>query len=228
MTRFKICGLRETGHAVAAADSGADFLGFNFVHGVRRRLSEERGQAVISGYRALSGDGGPKLVGLFANQTLEEVNRTVGRCGLDLAQICGDEPLDYLDGVDVPVIRQIRVRVDGPIDRTVAETLGAVSAITDRGHMALLDRHVAGALGGTGLSFDWDVARQVAERYDILLAGGLSPDNVASAIERVRPWAVDVSSGVETGGVKAPDKILAFARQVRKPARRTPHKDMSP
>ena len=228
MTKFKICGLRETGHAVVAADSGADLLGFNFVHGVRRQLSEERGQAVISGYRALRGDGGPKLVGLFANQTLEEVNRTVRRCGLDLAQICGDEPLDYLDRVDVPVMRPVRVRVDGTSDRTVAETLDTVSAIRDRGHMVVLDRHETGALGGTGLSFDWDVARRVAERYDIILAGGLSPDNVRSAIERVRPWAVDVSSGVETGGVKAPDKILAFARQVRKSDRRTPHKDMSP
>ena len=81
--------------------------------------------------------------------------------------------------------------------------------------MVVLDRHQAGALGGTGLSFDWDIAREVAERYDLLLAGGLSPDNVASAIDRVKPWAVDVSSGVETNGVKDPDKIVAFARQVR-------------
>jgi len=216
MTRSKICGLREPGHAVIAADSGTDFLGFNFVHGVRRQLSEERGHAVISEYRKLRGEGGPKLVGLFANQPLEEVNRIVGQCDIDLAQICGDEPLDYLDRVDVPVIRQVRVRADGPGDGAVAEVLDTVSAVADRGHMVVLDRYQAGTLGGTGLSFDWDIAREVAERYDFLLAGGLSPDNVASAIDRVKPWAVDVSSGVETNGVKDPDKIVAFARQVRR------------
>ena len=215
MTRFKICGLREASHAVVAAESGADFLGWNFVHGVRRQISEERGKAAISEYRKLRGEGGPKQVGLFANKPLEEVNRIVRRCGLDLAQICGDEPLDYLDRVDVPVIRQVKVRVDGPTDSAIAEALETVSAVADRGHMVVLDRHEAGALGGTGLSFDWDIARKVAERYDFLLAGGLSPDNVASAIDRVRPWAVDVSSGVEKDGVKDPDKIVAFARQVR-------------
>ena len=215
MTRFKICGLREPGHAVIAADSGADFLGFVFVHGVRRQLSEEQGHAVISEYRGLRGEGGPKLVGLFANQPLEEVNRIVARCDVDLAQICGGESLDYLDRVDVPVIRQVRVRADGPGHSAVAETLNTVSAVADRGHMVVLDRHQAGALGGTGLSFDWDIARKVAERYDLLLAGGLSPDNVASAIDRVKPWAVDVSSGGETDGVKDPDKIVAFAQKVR-------------
>ncbi len=215
MTRFKICGLREPGHAVVAAESGADFLGFNFVHGVRRQLSEEQGQAVISEYREVHGEDGPRLVGLFANQPLEEVNRIVERCGLDLAQICGDETLDYLDRVDIPVIRQVRVRVDGPHHAAVAETLEAVSAIADRGHLVLLDRREPGALGGTGLSFPWDIAREVAEHHDFFLAGGLSPDNVAAAIDEVQPWAVDVSSGVETNGVKDPDKIVAFARQVR-------------
>jgi len=218
VTMFKICGLRNPHHAAVAAASGANFLGFVFVHGARRKLSEERGRAVVSEYRELHGERGPKLVGLFANQSLKEVNRIVAQSGLDMAQICGDESLDYLDRVEVPVIRQIRVRVDGPRNSNVAAILDAVSAVVAQGHMVVLDRHQAGTLGGTGLKFDWDIAKQVNNRYDFLLAGGLSPNNVAAAIDQVNPWAVDVSSGVETNGVKDPDKIVAFAQQIRRSA----------
>ncbi len=219
MTRFKICGLRETGHAVTAAEAGADFLGFAFVHGVRRQLSEEQALAIIQDYRALKGSGGPLLVGLFANQPLDEVNRIVESCNLDFAQLCGDERPDYWRHVAVPIIKQVRVSVEGESGAVLAGVLRRVDEVVSGGHTALLDRHEKGALGGTGLSFDWRIAAEVAKRFDFLLAGGLSPENVGRAIATAGPWGVDVSSGVEADGVKDPGKITAFAEEVRRASR---------
>ena len=215
MTKFKICGLMDVQHAVVAAEAGADFMGFNFVPGVRRQLSEEQARAIIQKYRRIKGNGGPKLVGLFADQPLDDVNRIARSFGLDLAQLCGDEPSEYWERLAVPVIKQIKVGDQDSHDATVADVLRRVEEVVSRGHMALLDRHEEGALGGTGRSFDWSVAREVAGHHDFLLAGGLSPDNVQQAIATTYPWGVDVSSGVETDGVKDSEKIAAFAEAVR-------------
>ena len=211
MTRLKICGLREARHAKAAADAGAGFLGFNFVPGVRRQLSESEGRRIIDEYRDSQGSGRPTVVGLFANQPLSDVNRIVEDCGLEMAQLCGDEPPDYWEQVDVPVIRQIKVRDGADSNRTIEH----VEEVVARGHIASLDSHQSGFLGGTGRTFDWSIARDVADHHDFLLAGGLDPDNVGDAIEKVGPWGVDVSSGVETNGVKDLAKIAAFAERVR-------------
>ncbi len=216
MTRFKVCGLRSLGHALVAADAGADFLGFVFVHGVRRQIGEEQAAAIIGEYRRLRGDDGPRLVGLFANQPLEEVNRIASSCGLDYVQLCGDEPPEYWARVEARVIKQVKVRDDVPREQAVQRVLEQVAQVVSHGALPLLDRYEAGALGGTGRTFDWGVAREVAARHDFLLAGGLSPDNVEQAIAAVGPWGVDVSSGVETDGVKDPRKILAFAEAVRR------------
>jgi phosphoribosylanthranilate isomerase len=214
MTRFKICGLRESAHAVVAAESGADFLGFNFVPGVRRQVAVDEARRIIGEYRHVRGEGGPGLVGLFADQPIDEVNRIVGSCRLDFAQLCGDEPSEYWGRVEVPVIRQIKVPggAAGDVTREIEER---VEEALSRGYTPLLDRREAGHLGGTGRSFDWRVARDIAADHRIVLAGGLTPENVAEAVRTVGPWGVDVSSGVETAGVKDLDKIRAFAEQVR-------------
>ena len=216
MTKFKICGLREAEHAVAAAEAGASFLGFVFVPGVRRQLTVEKAKAVIEEYRRRRGGDGPRLVGLFADQSDEEVNRIIGECGLDLAQLCGDEPAEYWSGIDAPVFKQIKVRDGGSRHQTVARTLQRVDEVVSAGAVPLLDAYEAGALGGTGRSFDWSVAREVAGRYDVVLAGGLSPENVSDAIATARPWGVDVSSGVESDGVKDLRKIAGFAEAVKR------------
>ncbi len=215
MTIFKICGLRDASHALVAAEAGASFLGFNFVHGVRRQLMEEQGQAIIQEYRRQRDAGGPKLVGLFANQPLDEVNRIIASCGLDFAQLCGDEPPAYWRRVDAPVFRQVKVREYPSMDMTISETLRQVEEVVQNDGIPLLDRYEEGALGGTGRAFNWSIAARVAEEYDIILAGGLTPENVKEAISTVNPWAVDVSSGVETGGIKDPRKIVAFAQAAR-------------
>ena len=216
MTRFKICGLREVEHATTAADAGADFLGFVFVPGVRRQLSQQRARDIIEEYRRLKGKSGPRLVGLFANQPLDEVNHIVSRCGLDLAQLCGDESPEYWRQVDAPVIRQIKVRDDGLTNETVADVIRRVDEVVSHDCIALLDKRETGQLGGTGRSFDWSIAREAGKHYDFVLAGGLSPDNVGRAIASASPWGVDVSSGVETNGIKDMKKIAAFAEEVRR------------
>ena len=214
MTRFKICGLRTVEHALAAADVGADLLGFVFVEGVRRQLQPDEAAEIIELYRRRQAKGGPEIVGLFANQDVEDVNRIIRLCGLDYVQLCGDEPPEYWDSVDAGVIRQVKVSACGCRDELTRRVMADVEAAVSRGHRVVLDNHVDGSLGGTGRAFDWEVAREVAGTHDIFLAGGLTPENVAAAISIARPWGVDVSSGVETDGVKDVVKIRAFARAV--------------
>ena len=221
MTKLKICGLRDIDNAVVAADAGADFLGFNFVPGARRRITQERGRFLITEYRRRRGAGGPRLVGLFADQPLDEVNRVSDFCGMHMVQLCGDESPEYWAKVDRPIIKQLKVRDQGPWANAVAETQSLVEEVAEHGHVASLDRYEPGALGGTGLSFDWSIAAQIARKQQFLLSGGLSPDNVVKAITVVEPWGVDVSSGVETDGVKDPQKIAAFAAEVSRADERT-------
>ena len=216
MTRIKICGLRDAGNALVAADAGADLLGFVFVEGVRRQLRMDEAAKVIEEYRESHGPSVPKLVGLFANQPVDFINAAVRKCGLDIVQLCGDEPPTLWSALDAGVIRQVKVRDDVPRKVAVDDARRKVSEAVSDGHRAVLDKYHAGSLGGTGLSFDWAVAEQVAREFDVLLAGGLTPQNVNAAIKTASPWGVDVSSGVETDGLKDPSKIVAFAAAVRK------------
>lgn len=211
MTRIKICGIRRAADALVAAQAGADFIGLVFVPGRRRLLTEEDACSVVSDLRAL-GENAPKVVGLFADQPLDEVNRIVEECALDMAQLCGDESSDYCARMKVPAIKVVHVADS----RTSEEVLSAVEGLKQQGHLVTLDRKVVGLQGGTGLSFDWSIAQEVAHHgLPFLLAGGLTPDNVADAVRMVQPWGVDVSSGVETGGAKDPNKIRAFIETVR-------------
>ena len=216
MTKLKFCGLRDADNALAAANAGADFLGLNFVPGVRRRITQDQAQSIVECLRSRLSTRVPTLVGLFANQPVDEVNRIAEHCGLDLAQLCGDEPQEYWDEVVVPVIRQIKVRDDLSTGAAVEMAARQIEEVAAAGYMAMLDKYEQGALGGTGRTFDWRIAGELASRYDLILAGGLTPGNVARAVAEVRPWGVDVSSGVETDGVKDAAKIRRFAQEVRR------------
>ena len=156
------------------------------------------------------------MVGLFAGQPLTEVNDTIRACRLDLAQLCGNESLDYCRQTEAGVIKVLHVPGDQPEKRVIADLAELVSAYSEAGHMVTLDRLVAGIPGGTGLTFDWSIAQELSRRgHSFLLAGGLVPENVAQAVASVKPWGVDVSSGVETGWVKDHEKILAFISNSR-------------
>ena len=214
MIKLKICGLRDATNALVAADAGADFLGFVFVPGARRQLTLEWARAVIKEYRREWRKSEPQLVGLFADQSMDDVNHTIEWCGLDLAQLCGDESHEYWRSVVVPVIKHVRVPDQERRDQSIADIRRRLEEIACHGHMATLDRYEVGSKGGTGHTFDWSIAAAVAKEREFLLAGGLTSENVAEAIEMVCPWGVDVSSGVETNGQKDARKIEAFAAEV--------------
>ena len=215
MTRVKICSIQAVEHALAAAKAGADYIGFNFVPGVRRRLPEEKARQMVKAYREKRDHGRPNLVGIFVDQPLDEVNRILDTCDLDMAQLSGLEPLDYCLHVERPVIKAVHVPL-GQSEELVVNTLDAVLAELEAvGILPLLDPEVAEAPGGTGNAFDWAIAQELALRHRFLLAGGLSPENVGQAMHNAHPWGVDVSSGVETGGIKDPEKIRAFIAKTR-------------
>ncbi|MCH7606018.1 MAG: phosphoribosylanthranilate isomerase [Chloroflexi bacterium] len=216
-TKVKICGIRTLDDARVAADAGADFIGLVFVPGRHRRLEPDAAAAIVSGLKN-SGDNGPQIVGSFADQPLEEVNQTIEGCGLDVAQLCGKESLDYCSQTRAQVIKVVHIP-DSSSDRSPIEALAErIRTYRTAGNLVTLDRLVEGLQGGTGERFDWSIATELATQgYSFLLAGGLDPENVAQAVASVRPWGVDVSSGVETGGVKDHAKIRAFIHNARQP-----------
>ena len=163
-------------------------------------------------------------MGLFADQDVEHVNSVARLVGLDMVQLCGSEPPEYWARVEPLIIKVVHVphAASGDTDDqyAVVETVEArLHAINDAGHIALLDRESSVQPGGMGQTFDWSVARELAALgHRFILAGGLTPENVGSAIDTVKPWGVDVSSGVETDGVKDADKIRSFIAAARKGA----------
>ena len=215
MTHVKICSVQAAEHALAAADAGADFVGFNFVPGTRRRLERDAARRMVQEYRERHGTNGPRLVGIFADQPLEEVNRILTECDLNTAQLSGQEPVSYALQVERPVIKAVHVPIGQPQDRTIDDLDRLLRKLETEDILPLLDPHVDGALGGTGTAFDWAIAEALAPSHRFLLAGGLTPDNVAYAVESVHPWGVDVSSGVETSGTKDPEKIRSFIQSAR-------------
>ncbi len=216
MIRVKICGIGNPQDACVAAEAGADFIGMVFVPERHRRIAPDDAKAVVEAVRDLGGSSSPRMVGLFADQPLEEVNEVVTHCGLDAVQLCGRESVEYTAAVDCQVIKVVHVPASYKTPDDVPELAGRVREYDESGCMVTLDRLVEGIQGGTGLSFNLDVAASLSRRgSSFLLAGGLTPANVGRAISIVRPWGVDVSSGVETLGKKDRRKIQRFVTNAR-------------
>ena len=199
-------------------------MGIVFVPERHRRVDTDTAKSIVRTLRSSSlsapeaalGHTFPKVVGLFADQDLDEVNRIIDACKLDAAQLCGKESLKYCQGVRAQVIKVVHVEATASSHSDIKELAERAAAYINAGHLVTLDRLVAGIQGGTGHSFDWEIARELSRSgLSFLLAGGLSPDNVAQAVAEVRPWGVDVSSGVETDGVKDHNKIRAFIKNAR-------------
>ena len=219
----KICGVRRREDALVAAGAGADYVGIVFVPGRRRRIAPGEARIITEALRANGGAGGgdapnaPQSVGLFGDQPLAEALDTIAVAGLDAVQLCGDESVAYCRQALtlVPVIKVLHIP-DNAGDDEIAGVARRIDEYAAAGCMITLDSQVAGLHGGSGQAFDWRIAARLsangpdAGRRRFLLAGGLTPDNVAAAIAAVRPWGVDVSSGVETGGVKDAAKIRRF------------------
>ena len=217
-TTVKICGVRRLEDALVSAEAGADYFGMVFVPGRRRRIEPEAARIITDGLR--DGDrAGPESVGLFGDQPLDEVLETIATAALDYVQLCGEEPLDYCRAVlrCAGVIKVLHVSNDDSAD-AIADVANRIDVFAAAGCTVTLDSQVTGLHGGTGQSFDWRIAAELAASgRRFLLAGGLTPDNVAEAVAVVQPWGVDVSSGVETDGVQDTAKIRQFVANARRP-----------
>jgi phosphoribosylanthranilate isomerase len=211
-TRVKICGIRDENHALAAIEAGADFIGLVFAPS-KRQVSPAKAREIASAVKKSSD--AAKVVGVFVNAPSARVNELADFCALDWVQLSGDESWEYCRDVVRPVIKAIRVGRQSP-EELHAELSTGGKLLPPHGFIALLDSRVEGKYGGTGESFDWISAQQMAKGFPVIIAGGLDPKNVARLIETVAPWGVDVSSGVETGGVKDTAKIRTFIEEVRK------------
>ena len=215
MTAVKICGVRRLSDALTAAAAGADYVGLVFVPGRRRRISPAAARIITDGLRAGGADA-PQSVGLFGDQPLAEVLDVIAAAGLDWVQLCGAESLEYCRQAQLRagVIKVLHVPDGADADR-IAAIGQAIDAYAAAGCIVTLDSQVAGRHGGTGQAFDWRIAAQLAVGRRFLLAGGLTPENVADAVATAHPWGVDVSSGVETGGAQDAAKIRQFVARAR-------------
>ena len=215
MPRVKIDGVRRLEDALIAASAGADFIGVVFVPNRRRRVSVEQGRRIVEAVKTAA-ENPPKVLGLFADQPLEEVEASVRGSGVDMVQFSGSESIAYCDQAPLPVFKTIHVSEHAGSPE-LEELRRRITALRDRGHMAVLDRAVAGLRGGTGQTFDWGVATRLSEEgLHFMLAGGLTPENVGDAVMQVNPWGVDVSSGVESRGAKDPEKVRRFIAEAKR------------
>jgi phosphoribosylanthranilate isomerase len=212
MTRIKICGIGDENHALAAVEAGADFIGLVFAPS-KRQVTPIKACEIASAVKKSSDV--TKVVGVFVNAPASQVNEIADFCALDWVQLSGDESWEYCREIVEPVIKAIRIGQQSP-EELYAELSAGDELLPSQRFITLLDSQVEGEYGGTGESFNWNLAQQVAKWFPIIIAGGLDPKNVARLIETVRPWGVDVSSGVETGGVKDIAKIRRFVEEVRK------------
>ena len=213
MTYIKICGIREEAHALAAVEAGADFIGLVFASSPRQ-VTPAQAERIVA---ALKQSGSAtEAVGVFVNRPAAEVNRVADACHLDWVQLSGDEPWQYCLDIKKPVIKALRVPKYQHPD-TIRDNL-AISErmLSSQKHMYLLDSRVKGKYGGTGTAFDWSLARLATERFVVIIAGGITPENVAQVIKMAAPYGVDASSGVETDGTKDMTRIMALIEAVRK------------
>jgi phosphoribosylanthranilate isomerase len=217
----KICGIMQPEHALMAAEHGADMVGLVFAES-RRRVSTETALLIAQAVATLHKP--PLLVGVFVNEPLERVLAIARGVGLGAIQLSGDEPPEYVAECTqhYPVIKAVRCP-PGNAPEEAVRTLEAYGQLAPGGSERLhflVDAFRPGEYGGTGRLADWSLASALASRYDIVLAGGLDPSNVAGAISAVSPWGVDVSSGVESDGVKDPRLIAEFLAAARQTSRK--------
>ncbi|MEP0202688.1 MAG: phosphoribosylanthranilate isomerase [Halioglobus sp.] len=201
-TRIKICGITRVEDALTAAQAGADAIGLVFYPSSPRAVSVEAAREIVANLPPFVA-----AVGLFVNETAPEIDRIYKRVGLDLLQLHGDETPQFCTSLGVPFLKALRVKPGDDVSQLMSSWCDARSI--------LLDAFKQGVPGGTGEVFDWSqVPRSQAGR--IVLAGGLTPDNVGSAIKATQVAAVDVSGGVESSpGLKSSEKIAAFVSAVR-------------
>ncbi|MBI5963011.1 MAG: phosphoribosylanthranilate isomerase [Chloroflexi bacterium] len=244
MTKIKICGIKTLKDALAAIDAGADYLGFNFYSKSVRFIEKETCAEITSVLKREHPQ--IKLVGVFVNSSVDDVKNILETCSLDLAQLHGDETPEMVTAFNGKAFKAIRLSAQ-PVDTSVYPFLSvdtsvrpfakqsvdtsahpfAKQSVDISAHLfakqsvecpaLLVDAAVKGVYGGSGVTADWSAAAELAKKYPLLLAGGLTPENVADAVRRVKPWGVDVASGVESSpGSKDVAKTSAFVKEVKR------------
>ncbi|MCC7083138.1 MAG: phosphoribosylanthranilate isomerase [Burkholderiales bacterium] len=202
-TRIKICGITRVEDALAACAAGAHALGFVFHAPSPRNVSPETAREIVSGLPPFV-----TTVGLFVDRPADEVERVAARVPLDLMQFHGDETPEFCRRVGRPYLKVVRMR-SGIDLLEYARRFGDARGL-------LLDAYVSGTPGGTGTRFDWSLVPGGLP-LPIVLSGGLTPETVGEAVRALKPWAVDVSSGVEAAkGIKDPQRIRDFIAGVRR------------
>jgi phosphoribosylanthranilate isomerase len=200
-TRVKICGITNVEDAIQAVEAGADALGFVFYEKSPRCVTPSQVQKIIAELPPFV-----TTVGLFVNEEIPQVRRIMTGARLDVVQLHGDEAPEDCIIEPLRVIKALRVKNAASLKGTDRYQVSAL----------LLDAWSDKGYGGTGEQFDWQLVRQLTANRPLILAGGLSPANVAIAVQEVRPYAVDVSSGVEVEpGKKDHQQVAEFIRQVR-------------
>jgi phosphoribosylanthranilate isomerase len=212
VTRVKICGISEIEHALVAAEAGADFLGLVFAEG-RRKVSPKTALEISKAVRGRKDR--PQIVGVFADLPAEEVNRIAEYCSLDRVQLSGEETWQFCLRIGLPITKTIHISPTATAVQVLAAITEGYQRLVNKDLIWLLDTKVGDLSGGTGKTFDWQLAKEVAARFPVMVAGGLNPANVGELVRGVHPWGVDVSSGVETEGRKDPAKIKAFVEAVK-------------
>lgn len=194
MTRVKVCGITRVEDALAAAELGADYLGFVFVPESPRYVTPQACRSIVTAVKAAA-SGTPLIVGVFRNQRRDQVAEIAQSAGLDLVQLHGDETYT----LEIPTIKAFNVADALPDVKTDAEYV-----LFDSG-------------GGTGRAFDWTLLTSYSRRKPFFLAGGITPDNVAEAIDRTEPFAIDLASGVERApGIKDHDRLKRLFERIQR------------
>ena len=201
MVEVKICGLTTVDDAVRCVELGADAIGLNFWAGSPRRVDVAQAREIVEAVADRA-----TIVGVFVDFTLDRVREILQETGIPWAQLHGDEPPELLAKLLPQAYKAIGVRDGSAIEL----------ARSYPGEHILLDASVLGMPGGTGRTFDWEIASAVAQERKLTLAGGLTPDNVAEAVRVVQPFRVDVASGVESApGLKDPGLVRRFIEAAR-------------
>lgn len=205
-TKIKICGIRDLEIAKICREEGADYIGLNFVPSSPRKIALEDAQKIAEFYK--SAKNSPEIVLLFYQNSPEEIRTIASSLYHHLVQWVWDDPkLSFADRKNLLGKRQIcSYRVHAPIYNEDLKDLP--------GEFLILDSYSKDAGGGTGETFNWDFTSGIERKF--LLAGGLTPSNVSNAIQTVKPYGVDVASGVESSpGIKDPQKVIQFIRNTK-------------
>jgi phosphoribosylanthranilate isomerase len=209
MTYIKICGIKSIDVALAAAETGADFIGLVFAPSPRqvkpdlaRKITEALTRKKMKA----------KSVGVFVNEKIATIKKVADMCRLDYIQLSGDEDWEYCHELGRPFIKTFKFNNQ---DYVLLKINEFKKMCNSNNHLVLLDTAAKEKYGGTGEKFAWNLAKPITEKYPVIIAGGLNPENVVKAIKTLKPWGVDVSTGVETDGDKDMKKIINFIAAVR-------------